>query len=249
MESIEIYNGDCLKILDSLIQKKLKVDLILTDLPYGTTSCSWDQIIPFEEMWKRIFEIRKDNTAILLFGMEPFSSLLRCSNLKEYRYNVYWEKERITNIFQCKRRFGKIVENISIFYKNQPTYNPQMIDYFGPKRGNKIDRGLLGKLIDTSEKKPLEYKDTGKRYPTQILKFQRDILTSNLHPTQKPVALLEFLIKTFSNENDIVLDFTMGSGSTGIACKNLNRKFVGIEKDSNYFQIAKNRLNTYDKDL
>ena len=153
------------------------------------------------------------------------------------------EKERLTNIMQVKKRIGKTVETISIFYKNQPTYNPQMVKYDGPKRTNKVNNGKLGKLIDdNNDKKVKEYIDNGYRYPTQVWKFNRDTLTSNLHPTQKPIKLLEELIKTYTNENDIVLDNCMGSGSTGVACKNLNRRFIGIELDENYFKIAKERI-------
>ena len=163
--------------------------------------------------------------------------------MKDYRYDIYWEKERITNIMQVKKRVGKTVETISVFYKNQPIYNPQMVKYDGPKRSNKVKNGKLGKLIDdANDKKVTEYNDTGLRYPTQVWKFKRDILTSNLHPTQKPVALLEELIKTFTNEGDTVLDNCMGSGSTGVACVGTNRNFIGIELDKTYFDIAKNRI-------
>lgn len=218
------------------------IDCIITDLPYNLTSCSWDIIIPFNDMWKQLKRITKPTTPIILFGQEPFASELRMSNLKDYKYDIYWEKERLTNIQQVKRRIGKTVETISIFYEKQPTYNPQMINYEGKPRSNKVKNGVIGKLSDNKEHKVTEYIDTGWRYPTQVWKFQRDCLKSNLHPTQKPVALLEELIKTFSNEGDIILDFTMGSGSTGVACKNLNRKFIGIELDDVYFEIAKGRI-------
>lgn len=222
------------------------IDLILCDLPYGTTACSWDIIIPFEQLWEQYNRIIKDNGAIILFGQEPFSSYLRLSNLKYYRYDIYWEKERLTNINQVKRRVGKTVETISIFYKKQPTYNPQMIKHEGKLVTNKVKNGKLGKLSDTQEKKVIEYIDTGWRYPTQVWKFQRDCLKSNLHPTQKPVALLEELIKTFTNKNDIVLDNCMGSGSTGIACINTGRNFIGIELNETYYAIAKERLEKHD---
>lgn len=243
MSNIQLYNGDCLKVMDNLIQQGIKVDAIITDIPYGTTACKWDSIIPFDKMWDCIKRIRKDNSPILLFGNEPFSSNLRASNIKEYRYDIYWQKERATNIFQLKKRPAKVIENICVFYKDQPTYNPQMVEYTGAKRTNKIKNGKLGALIDSGSKKPYEYKDTGLRYPLQIIQFKRDILKSNLHPTQKPVALIEYLIKTYTNEGDTVLDFTMGSGTTGIACKNTNRNFIGIELDENYFKIAEKRIN------
>lgn len=239
--NIRLYNGDCLDIMKNIEDNS--IDCILCDLPYGTTKCSWDIIIPFESLWKEYNRIIKDNGAILLFGQEPFSSYLRLSNISNYRYDIYWQKERLTNIQQVKNRVGKDVECISIFYKKQCTYNPQMLEYTGPKRKNKIGDGKLGLLSDSGNKKPFEYKDNGKRYPTQIWKFKRDILTSNLHPTQKPVDLLRTLIRTFTNENDLVLDNCMGSGSTGVACILENRKFIGIELDKTYFDIAEKRIN------
>ena len=211
----------------------------------GTTKCSWDILIPFDKLWECYNRILKDNGVVLLFGTEPFSSEIRMSNIKNYKYDIYWEKERLTNISQVKRRVGKTIETISVFYKKQCTYNPQMIKYNGPKRTNKVKDGKLGILTDSQMKKVKEYVDTGYRYPTQVWKYQRDCLKSNLHPTQKPIKLLEDLIKTFSNENDIVLDNCMGSGSTGVACNNTNRRFIGIELDNTYFEIAQNRiLNT-----
>lgn len=218
------------------------VDLIVCDLPYGTTKCVWDIVIPFDKLWAEYNRVIKDNGAILLFGQEPFSSLLRLSNIKNYKYDIYWEKERLTNINQVKRRVGKTVETISVFYKKQCTYNPQMIKYDGKPRTNKVKNGKLGSLTDQQEKQVVEYKDTGWRYPTQVWKYKRDCLTSNLHPTQKPVALLENLIKTFSNEGDIVLDSCMGCGSTGVACINTNRNFIGIKLDEKYYNIGKNRI-------
>ena len=241
MSNIQLYQGDCLEIMKTIPDKS--IDCIICDLPYGTTSCKWDIVILFDKLWSEYKRITKSNSAILLFGQEPFSSYLRLSNIDWYRYDIYWEKERLTNINQVKKRVGKTVETISVFYQKQPTYNPQMIKYEGKPRSNKVKNGKLGKLTDESEKKVFEYNDTGYRYPTQVWKFQRDCLKSNLHPTQKPVALLEELIKTFSNKGEIVLDNCMGSGSTGIACINTNRDFIGIELDENYYKIAENRIN------
>ena len=237
---IELYNADCLEKMKEIENKS--IDCIICDLPYGTTSCSWDIIIPFDKLWEQYNRIIKDNGAIILFGQEPFSSLVRCSNLKDYKYDIYWEKERLTNINQVKKRVGKTIETISIFYKKQCTYNPQMIKYDGPLRSNKVKNGTLGKLTDTNEKKVFEYHDTGYRYPTQVWRFKRDCLKSNLHPTQKPLALVEELVKTFTNEGNLVLDNCMGLGTTGLACKNLNRNFIGIEKNEEYFNIAKERI-------
>ncbi len=240
MSNIKLWNGNCLELMKDIPDKS--IDMILCDLPYGTTKCSWDVIIPFEPLWNEYKRVIKDNGAIVLFGQEPFSSLLRMSNLDWYKYDWYWEKERLTNISQVKRRAGKTVETISVFYKKQPTYNPQMTIYTGKPRTNKVRNGKLGKLTDEQEKKVFEYHDTGKRYPTQILKFQRDCLTCNLHPTQKPLALCEYLVKTYTNDGDIVLDNCMGSGTTGVACKNLHRGFIGIELKEEYFNIAKERI-------
>jgi site-specific DNA-methyltransferase (adenine-specific) len=242
MSKIELIQGDCLEKMKELINNNIKVDAIITDLPYGTTKCSWDKIIQFDKMWNCVEQLTNNNTPILLFGGEPFSSFLRTSNIKNYKYDIYWQKERATNIFQVKKRPGKVIENICVFYKNQPTYNPQMTIYTGPKRTNKIKNGKLGILVDSQNRIPNEYIDNGIRYPLQIVKFKRDILTSNVHPTQKPIELMEYLVKTFTNEGDTVLDFCMGSGSTGVACVNTNRNFIGIELDENYFNIAKERI-------
>lgn len=237
---IDLKCGNCLELMKDIPDKS--IDMILCDLPYGTTSCSWDVIIPFKPLWEQYNRIIKDNGVIALFGNEPFSSYLRLSNIKHYKYDIYWEKERLTNIAQVKRRVGKTIETISIFYKKQCTYNPQMIKYNGKKRTNKVKNGKLGILTDSQNKKVKEYQDTGYRYPTQVWKFQRDCLKSNLHPTQKPVALLEELIKTFSNDGDVILDNCMGSGSTGVACKRLNRSFIGFEISPEYYNIAKERI-------
>ena len=244
---IDLRYGDCLDVMQEIPNNS--IDCIICDLPYGTTACTWDVIIPFDKLWAEYKRITKPNTAIILFGQEPFSSLLRVSNLSDYRYDIYWEKERLTNINQVKRRVGKTVETISVFYKKQCTYNPQMIKYTGKPRKNKVKNGKLGKLSDCNEKPVFEYRDNGLRYPTQVWKFKRDCLTSNLHPTQKPLALIEELVKTYSNEGDTILDNCMGSGTTGVACKNLNRNFYGIEKDKKYFDIAYKRIYaTIDKE-
>ena len=244
IEIDKIYNEDCLIGMQKIDDKS--IDCIICDLPYGTTKCSWDIIIPFDKLWEQYNRIIKDNGAIILFGQEPFSSLLRVSNLKDYRYDIYWQKERLTNIMQVKRRVGKDVETISIFYKNQCTYNPQMVKYDGPKRGNKVKNGKLGKLVDdNNDKKVFEYNDTGFRYPTQVWKFKRDILTSNIHPTQKPIALYEELIKTYSNSGDLLLDNCSGSGTIAIAALNTGRHFIGFETNVNYYNESLKRIDNY----
>ena len=243
---ISLYNGDCIEVMKQLISEGVKVDCIIADLPYGTTPCPWDVIIPFEDMWECINKIIKQNGAVVLFGQEPFSSLLRISNIKNYKYDWIWKKERLTNVFQVKRRPGKVVENISVFYKKQPTYNPQKTKYDGRLRSNKIGDNARFSITQDGGglHKPMEYHDDGTRYPLQIIEFHRDSMyDTKYHPTQKPIELLEFLIKTYTNEGEIVLDFTMGSGSTGVACKNLNRKFIGIELSEEYYNISYKRIN------
>ena len=238
--TIDLRYGDTIEQMKLIPDKS--IDFICCDLPYGTTACKWDTIIPFEPLWEQYERIIKDNGAIILFGQEPFSSTLRMSNIKNYKYDWYWGKERLTNISQVKRRAGKTVETISVFYKKQPIYNPQMEIYSGKPRSNRVKNGKMGKLTDGQEKPVFEYHDNGLRYPTQVLKFQRDCLTSNLHPTQKPLALLEYLVKTYTNEGDTILDNTFGSCTTGIACINTNRNFIGIENNMDYFNISLKRV-------
>lgn len=240
LELNRIYFEDCLIGISKIDDKS--INFICTDLPYSTTSEKWDILIPFDKLWAQYNRIIKDNGAIVLFGQEPFSSHLRLSNLKDYKYDWYWQKERLTNIFQVKRRPGKVVETISVFYKEQCKYYPQKTIHTGPLRSNKIKNGKLGKLVDNNESKPTEYKDTGLRNPIEILQFKRDILTSNLHKCQKPVRLLEYLIKTYTDEGDLVLDSCAGSGTSCLASKNLNRNYIGFENDKEIFEIAKNRL-------
>ena len=237
----KIINADCMDILKQLPDKC--VDMILCDLPYGTTACKWDTIIPFEPLWEQYNRITKDNAPIVLFGQEPFSSLMRTSNLKMYRYDWVWEKERGSNVLCVKWMPFKIHENIMVFYKNKPTYNPQMCQRTGKEiKPNHPKNGKVGKLIYSSGLTPKPYKDNGFRYPKSIIKFNRDILVSNLHPTQKPVALCEYLIKTYPNENDLVLDNCSGSGTTAIACQRLKRRFICIEKDPEYWKASCKRL-------
>ncbi len=237
---IQLIHGDCLEEMKKIPDGS--VDLVLTDPPYGTTACKWDTIIPFEPMWEQLKRVTKKNGAIVLFGCEPFSSHLRLSNLKMYKYDVYWKKEKPTNFFQVKRRFGKSTETISIFYNEQPTYNPQMVKFDGKKVSNK-PKGIHKSIVSGDSKKTVTaYEDTGYRYPQDVLEFRKEVLGTTVHPTQKPVALMEYLIKTYTNESETVLDFTMGSGTTGVACKNLNRNFIGIELDKDYYEIAKQRV-------
>mgnify|MGYP006439643795 CR=1 FL=1 len=235
-----LMKGNCLERMKEI--ETDSVDMALVDPPYETTSCKWDKIIDLSLMWEQLSRIVKLNGSIAIMASQPFTSKLIMSNPDWFRYCWYWEKERLTNIAQVKKRPGKTIEEICVFYKKQPTYNPQMVKHNGPKRTNKVKNGKMGELTDINQKNVKEYNDTGYRYPTQVLKFQRDTLKLNLHPTQKPLALMEYLIKTYTNENDSVIDFAMGSGTTGVACVNLNRQFIGIELDENYFNIAKERI-------
>jgi DNA modification methylase len=230
---IDLHNGDCLELMKDIPDGS--VDLILCDLPYGTTACKWDTIIPFEPLWEQYNRIIKDNGAIVLFGSEPFSSKLRMSNIKNYKYDWIWEKEQGVNQFLCKKQPLRKTENISIFYKNQTTYNPQFSQGL-PYENNRV---LGCECFGTPRK--IKTKNNGYRYPVNILKYPRE-LKNRYHPTQKPVDLLEYLVKTYTNENETVLDNCMGSGSTGVACINTGRNFIGIELDEGYFKIAQKRI-------
>ena len=241
LEINKTYAGDCLKIMQDIDNNS--IDLVLCDPPYGTTKCKWDSIIPLDLMWAQIKRVIKEKTAVVLMAGQPFTSNLIMSNVEMFKYCWYWQKERLTNIAQVKKRAGKTVEECCVFYQKQPIYHPIMVKHEGPKRSNKVKDGKLGELADSGMKKVKEYEDNGWRYPTQVLNIQRDILTCNLHKTQKPVALMEYMIKTYTNEGQLVLDFAAGSGTTGVAAKNLNRNYILIEKETNFVDIAKNRLN------
>lgn len=238
-EKYRLYLGDCLEVMDKLIQEGVTVDMILTDPPYGTIACKWDSIIPLDEMWKRINKLIKPNGIIALFGKQPFTAKLICSNIKNYRYDWIWEKTRPQRYVQAKKMPLAYYENISIFYKKLGTYNPIMREGTPYVKNHK---NTTKSIFSGEEKRNgTSSINKGTRYPSDIIKFSNPNKNS-LHPTQKPVPLLEYLIKTYTNENDLVLDFTMGSGSTGVACMNTNRKFIGIELDKKYFTVAKDRL-------
>jgi len=283
---MRLINGDCLEVMDKLIEDGIKVDAIITDPPYGTTACKWDSVIPFnkhlmlpksnrskklipfyyddyllkvideggnyeeaidyfnenckEGMWDKLNRLIKPNGAIVLFGSEPFSSALRMSNIKNYKYDWIWDKKIPSGMSYAKYRPMQQTERISIFTNNglKIMYNAQMILRDKPIKGGGMSKGETTNNQNLKAlKKTYNYKN-----PTTLLKFDK-IRKGSLHPTQKPVALMEYLIKTYTNEGDLVLDFTMGSGTTGVACKNLNRKFIGIELDKKYFEIAKERIN------
>lgn len=231
---IELKKGDCLELMKNIPDKS--IDMILCDLPYGTTACKWDNIIPFEPLWEQYNRIIKDNSAIVLFGSEPFSSKLRMSNLKNYKYDWVWEKEQGVNFMLCKYQPYKVHENISVFTRKGSTkYFPQM------NPGKPYTTGLSNPIeVYGGFNKREKRKNEGTRYPRSVQKFNRD--KSGMHPTIKPVSLLEYLIRTYTQAGETVLDNCMGSGSTGVACINTGRNFIGIELDDHYFSIAKERI-------
>ena len=242
MMSVKLMQGDCLELMKDIPDGS--VDMILADLPYGTTACSWDTIIPFEPLWEQYERVIKDNGAIVLTASQPFTSALVMSNPKLFRYDWVWHKTKASNFFFAKKGPMKYHEDICVFYKRLPTYNPQMTKAINldsrKKEGvydNKED-GIWGEGV-----KSFRRKETGYRYPQSVQLFNNSDKTNIVHPTQKPVALFEYLIKTYTNEGDTVLDNVMGSGTTGVACEYLNRNFIGMELDEGYFEIATERIN------
>ena len=243
---IELIHGDCLEEMKKIPDGS--VDLVLTDPPYGTTACKWDTVIPFEPLWAQYKRMIKDNGAIVLFGSEPFSSLLRCSNIKNYKYDWVWDKKHGANFAQANKRPLKNIENVMVFYDKPCFYNPQKIQNpKGEEKRSKYPPSLQKECFVGQVAMNADFAHFGSKYesdkllPKSILVFSRD--SKPVHPTQKPVALMEYLIKTYTNEGETVLDNCMGSGTVGVACKNLNRKFIGIEKDETYFKIAQDRIN------
>ena len=237
----DLYNGDCLELMKDIPDGS--VDLILTDPPYGTTNCRWDSVIPFEPMWEQLKRIIKPSGAIVLFGAEPFSSQLRCSNLKMFKYDWVWEKSKISGFLNSKKQPLRSHEIISVFYSKQPTYYPQMTQgkpYDKGIRTPQTDDDVYGKYKQSHGKN-----DSGLRYPRSVQYFRTAESEGGFHKTQKPVALLEYLVKTYTKENETVLDFTAGSFSTAIACLNTDRNFIGIELDDGYFDIGVNRIKEH----
>ncbi len=237
---IDLMHGDCLELMKDIPDGS--VDMILCDLPYGTTACKWDSIIPFKPLWEQYKRLIKDEGAICLFGSEPFSTELRHSNLKMFKYDWIWEKEQGANFMLCKYQPYKVHEIISVFRKKKHLYTPQMT------KGNPYisGKGTSGEITNNVTK--VQTQNNGTRYPRSIQRFNTEKSKGSFHPTQKPVALLEYLIKTYTNECDIVLDNCMGSGSTGVACVNTDRRFIGIELDDKYFEIAKQRIDAAIRD-
>jgi len=239
LEVNKIYNMDCLEGMKYIDDKS--IDMILCDLPYGTTKCKWDIVIPFEPLWEQYERIIKDNGAIVLFGSQPFTSALVMSNLKLFRYELIWQKTLATNFMLVKKQPAKKHENILVFYKKQPTYNPQM--EIGKPYKDKPRKRTVG-IHGNAETIKKAINNEGTRYPSSVQLFSNGN-NGNVHPTQKPVELCEYLIKTYTNENELVLDNCIGSGTTAIACINTNRNFIGFELDKEYYEIAKNRINKH----
>lgn len=242
--SIKLWYGNCIDKMPKIPDKS--IDLILCDLPYGTTKCHWDTIINLDQLWTQYERIIKDNGAILLFAQTPFDKILGCSNIRLLRYEIIWEKTHPTGHLNANKMPLKAHENILVFYKKLPTYNPQKT------QGHPPSHSYTARLQTQNNtylygKRNQEIKGGGNtdRFPISIIRFPSDKQKNNLHPTQKPIKLLEYLIKTYSNPGDIILDNCMGSGSTGIACLETNRSFIEIEKDIEYYKCAINRIETH----
>ena len=253
---ILIINGECLEVMNLMIEANIICDTTITDIPYGTTSCKWDKIIPFEFMWKRLDKLIKPNGAVVLFGSEPFSSHLRMSNIKNYKYDWIWEKERGTNFPSVNFQPFRVHEMISIFGEFTTTYRKNGIYNYNPQfsfstpykikasMGIKVKPGGFIRAGSSCSKNNIGIDNPdGKRYPKSIIKINREA-TDKIHPTQKPVPLIQYLIKTYTNENELVLDFTAGSLTTAVACIKEKRKCICIELDEEYYNLGINRIET-----
>ena len=245
---LDLRLGDCLEVMKTI--ESGSIDAIITDPPYGTSACKWDSVIDFGLMWEQLNRIIKPNGAIVLFGSEPFSSALRMSNINNYKYDWTWHKNRPTGGALSKKQPMRCIENIIVFYKKQCEYNPQMKE----RTETELKRLSKNSISYRKEDDDLYFSNSTKqerhklklKYPQNYVNIKTVFARSKekvKHPTQKPVLLMEYLIQTYTNENETVLDFTMGSGSTGVAAKNTNRNFIGIEQDDKYFEIAKQRIN------
>ena len=240
MSKINLRLGDCLEIMKEIPSKS--IDAIICDLPYGTTQNKWDSIIPFDLLWLQYERVIKDNGAIVLTAQQPFTSALIMSNPKIYKYNWVYQKNKSTGFLNAKRQPLNDYEDICVFYKKQCTYNPQMTVAEKIYKRGEVKRKKSDCYGDEKDFKQVE---TGLRYPKRIQYFNNNKTQEQKHSTQKPLELLEYLVKTYSNESDTILDNTMGSGTTMVACKKLGRNGIGIEMDENYFKIAQERVNSF----
>lgn len=245
-EKIQLYHGDCLEIMAQLIAEGVKVDAIIVDPPYGTTACSWDEVIPMDAMWERVAGLSKPTTPAIIFGTEPFSSMLRVSNIKEYRYDWVWEKEQGTNQFLKNKQPLRKHENISVFYREQTKFNKVTIHSW--RREVKFRQETNNEVVGYESKEKTEYDSKGLKHPVTVLPFNRPHWREGrYHTTQKPLNLMRYLVQTYTDEGDVVLDFTMGSGTTGVVCREIKRGFIGIEKDAGYYQTARERIESVGK--
>lgn len=233
----KLINGNCIEVLPTI--ESNSIDFICADMPYGTTQCKWDSTINLELLWPEIWRVAKPNAAVVLFAQIPFSIKLGYSQLEYLRHEWVWEKPAASGFFNAKKMPLKAHENILVFYKELPTYNP--VKTTGHAR-KKASRKEIGSEVYGKAFKKTAY-DSTERYPRSVVKFSSDRQKQNLHPTQKPVALLEYLVTTYTNAGETVLDFCMGSGTAGVATAKLGRNFIGIEKDESYFNVASQRLN------
>lgn len=240
MISIDLRQGDCLELMKDIPSKS--IDLILCDLPYGTTRNKWDSVLDLDSLWEQYNRIIKEHGAILLFAQTPFDKVLGVSNLKDLRYEIIWQKTAPTGFLNAKKMPMKAHENILVFYKKLPTYNPQMTKGHPRKVSSKSSRKKSVERHQGKSEVLASNYDSTERYPLSVQVFAKDQQKENYHPTQKPVALLAWLIRTYTNEGDLVLDNCMGSGSTGVACVNTNRNFIGMELTEQYFNIAEERI-------
>lgn len=244
MDNITLWQGDCLELMKNIPDRS--VDFIFADLPYGTTNCVWDSVIDLDLLWKQYKRVRKNNTAIVLFAQTPFDKVLGMSNISELRYEWIWEKTQATGHLNAKKMPMKAHENLLVFYKNLPTYNPQKT--YGHRPTNSYTKYVeTQNNTEIYNRMSLEISGGGNtdRYPRSVQVFSSDKQKSKLHSTQKPLALCEYIVKTYTNEGDTVLDNTCGSGTTLVACQTTNRKGIGIEKDEKIYRVARNRVFSY----
>ena len=233
---MRLWHGDCLTLMKDIDTNS--VDMLLVDLPYGTTQCKWDSIISLKDLWIEYNRIIKDNGAMLFHCAQPFTSNLIMSNVKNFKYEWVWEKSKASNYLNAKKQPLRAHESIAVFYRKPPTYNPQMT------QGEAYNKGTAKRETEVyGSQRAVEVKSDGERYPRTVQYFVTAEKEGKLHPTQKPIALTEYFVKTFSNPGDVILDNPMGSGTTGVACVNLDREFIGIEKDKEYFDIAVERIS------
>ncbi|RKQ38547.1 site-specific DNA-methyltransferase [Enterobacter sp. R1(2018)] len=242
-EALKLFHADCFDVFPQIGDGT--IDLVLADIPYGTTQCRWDSVLDLHRMWKELYRVAKPNAAIVLFSAQPFTSVLVSSNLKHWKTEWIWEKPHATGFLNAKKQPMRAHENIQVFYRKQPTFNPQMTHGHVRKTAR---RGSPNTDVYGSANKPVSY-DSTSRYPRDVQIFSSDKQKQSLHSTQKPLALLKYIIETYSNPGDTVLDFTTGSGGTGVACKDTGRPFIGIEKDYANYLTACERLGVNEEEF